>query len=71
MWWKLAHTLRVWFGIGPAFILAEPGTNPLDEPELYVRRRQSQIGTLLLVGVLTTVLVVVIILTVRAYVAPA
>jgi hypothetical protein len=70
MFWKLAHTLKSWFGLGPSFILAEPGTNPLDEPDLYIRRRQSRLGTLLLVGVLSSVLIVVIVFTVRAYVAP-
>jgi hypothetical protein len=71
MLWKIAHTLRSWFGIGPSFILAEPGTNPLDEPELYIRRRQSRMGMLLLAGVLTVILVAVIVFTVRAYVSPA
>lgn len=65
--WKLAHLLRSWFGIGPAFILAEPGTNPLDEPELFIRRRQGQVGTWVIVGLLVVVLVAVVAFTVRAY----
>lgn len=37
---KLEHRLKMWLG-GPRIIMAEPGTNPLDEPHLYVQRRNS------------------------------
>jgi hypothetical protein len=37
---KLEHRIQMLFGLGPKFILAEPGTDPLNEPELYKRRRK-------------------------------
>jgi len=37
---KFNHRVQMLFGVGPKFILAEPGTDPLNEPELYKRRRK-------------------------------
>jgi len=37
---KLEHRLQMLFSLGPKFILAEPGTDPLNEPELYKRRHK-------------------------------
>jgi hypothetical protein len=37
---KLEHRFQMLFGLGPKFILAEQGTDPLNEPELYKRRRK-------------------------------
>lgn len=37
---KLEHRIQMLFRLGPKFILAEPGTDPLNEPELYKRRRK-------------------------------
>jgi len=35
------------FGLGPQFIMAEPGTDPLNEPELFrIRRRKKGAGCL-------------------------
>lgn len=39
---KFEHRVQMLFGWGPKFILAEPGTDPLNEPELYKRRHQRR-----------------------------
>ena len=36
----LLDGFRAALGLGPVFILAEPGTDPLADPELYKRRRR-------------------------------
>jgi len=55
---SLRHRLLMFFGLGPRFIMAEPGTDPLNEPELFKRRRRRgfnwfpfALGLLLTAGV--------------------
>lgn len=36
----LTRRIQMLFGWGPKFILAEQGTDPLNEPDLYKRRRK-------------------------------
>jgi len=37
---KLRHRIYMLLGIGPKFVLAEAGSDPLAEPELYKTRRR-------------------------------
>jgi hypothetical protein len=37
---KFKHRIQMLFHAGPRFTLAEPGTDPLAEPEQYLRRRK-------------------------------
>lgn len=39
---KFNHRVQMLFGWGPKFILAEPGTDPLNEPELFKRRHKRR-----------------------------
>lgn len=37
---NLADRILTFLGFGPKFIMAEPGTDPIGEPELYKRHRR-------------------------------
>lgn len=39
---KFNHRVQMLFGWGPKFILAEAGTDPLNEPELFKRRHKRR-----------------------------
>jgi len=42
---SIVHRIKMALGLGPKFILAEPGTDPLNEPSLYrVRRRRGGVA---------------------------
>lgn len=67
----MLRKLKRFFGVGPIFIMAEPGTNPLDEPESFIYRRKSQAGTWLMIALLMIALAGVGIWLWRAYGAAA
>jgi hypothetical protein len=37
---KFRHRIFMLLGLGPKFFMAEPGTDPLNEPELFKTRRR-------------------------------
>jgi len=47
----LLDGLRAALGLGPVFIMAEPGTDPLAEPELYKRRRRRGVPAWVVIGI--------------------
>jgi hypothetical protein len=53
---KIVHRIQMALHLGPQFILAEPGTDPLREPELFLRRRRKRNGSLLWWGLAALVL---------------
>lgn len=65
--WKLSHIFQQWFGMGPRFILAEPGTNPMDEPELYEKRQRGLAGTYIALAVCVVLLGVLIFFGLKHY----
>jgi len=52
---KLRHRIFMLLGLGPKFIMAEAGSDPLAEPELYKTRRRRSVKWLpLALGLLAT-----------------